>query len=259
MSAVVDHSHSSSADTSWPDPRNPWIADYPTWPEDDLLPRIHWDGKSRLTAIQQKQLRDFYKGNWNAFPDAPGTHIRRERAGGNQRFTLVARDAEFLATLQDGSAWPNMIMLRSIHVDGETYQVRVQGSRLIKAFSLGFRESPDAELIGRSNGSTVLRVSGRHHAGESNAVVTFSDGRRFCYPIIGTGLQDEVMTAVDQNGNKAIRYRKSRRTQQTRSAAKIEVVVNPAFEVTSDLLLLIAISSGFLLTEYRRRPGGGGG
>jgi hypothetical protein len=102
----------------------------------------------------------------------------------------------------------------------------------------------------------VLRVIGRHHRGESNAIVVFSDQRRFHFPILGGGLFDEVMTAVDQEGNKVVRYRQAkRRTAQTRSAAKIEAVVNPVYKVTADTLLLVAVSSGFLLTEYRARPG----
>jgi len=146
-----------------------------------------------------------------------------------------------------------MIMLRSVEVDGHTYLIRLQG----------IRRSRDAELIDISDGSAVLRVMGRHHGGESNAVVAFSDQRRFHFPILGTGLFDEVMTAVDQEGNKVVRYRQAKqrlgRTTQTRSAAKIEAVVNPAYKVTPDILLVIAVSSGFLLTEYRARPGGGGG
>ena len=101
---------------------------------------------------------------------------------------------------------------------------------------------------------------GRHYGGESDAVVAFSDLQRIRFPILGSGLYDEVMTAVDEEGNKVVRYRQAkRRTVQTRSAGKLEVVVNPAQEVTLDLLLLVAVSSGFLLTEYRARPGGGGG
>lgn len=140
-----------------------------------------------------------------------------------------------------------MIMLRSVQVAGHSYQVRLQG----------FRKGHDAELIDPSDGIVVLRVIGRHYGGKSDAVVAFSDQRRFRFPILGTGISDEVMTAVDEEGNKVVRYREAkRRTTQTRSAARIEAVVNPALKVTPDLLLLVAISSGFLLTEYRARPGG---
>ena len=123
----------------------------------------------------------------------------------------------------------------------------------------GLSKSRDAELIDTWDGSAVLRVMGRHYGGKSDAVVAFSDLHQYRSPILGAGLSDGVMTAVDEEGNKVVRYREAkRRTTQTRSAAKIEAVLNPALEVTADLLLLVAISSGFLLTEYRARPGHSG-
>jgi hypothetical protein len=142
-----------------------------------------------------------------------------------------------------------MIMLRSVHVGGRTYQVRFEGR--------GKRD--DAELIDVSNGSTVLRVTGRHYGAQRNTTVHLSPQHRYTFPIIGVGLADEVMTAVDEAGNNVIRYRQAKqrrgRRHQTRSAAMVEAVVNPAYDVTPDILLLIAMSSGFLLTDYRMRSG----
>ena len=109
----------------------------------------------RFSRTHYAQFLQFIRASWKAFPDAPGTHIKRLRAGGRRRYNLIADDSSILATVQDGRAWPTMIMLRSVQVDGQTYQVRVQKTQKIRGLFLGYRKSPDAELIDLSNGKAV--------------------------------------------------------------------------------------------------------
>jgi hypothetical protein len=217
----------------------PWGSTYPLTNEDIRRgARWNWERRDEL----KRQIR----GNWSTFPEVSGTHIRREPTGRKRQYDLVTGDDAVLATVQDRYPWPGGFMLRSVRVGEHSYRIRPEKIRL----------KTNLELVDIETGSVDLWVEGRHYGGKTDAVVHLSPQCWFRFPILGSSPTDEVMTAVDEMDRRVIRFRQSKtRSSQARSAAKIEVVVNPDHKVSTELLLVIAIASGFLLTEYTMRQG----
>jgi len=170
--------------------------------------------------------------------------------GHRGEFELVTDDQRVLGTLREGSPWPGQMLLRSVTIDGRRFHMTPAKRRA----------TTDLALVDDATGSVVLRVFGRHHAGEAKAEIQLASGTRLRFPMLGGGPKLAVMTAVDQTGKRLLRFRQGKRLSlQTRTAARIEVVVNPAVALITDLVLVIAVASGFILTEHRSKPGGGGG
>jgi hypothetical protein len=62
------------------------------------------------------------------------------------------------------------------------------------------------------------------------------------------------MTAVDQAGNKAVRYRFI--SNRSRAGGTVEITLHPDWKLTDELALALAISAPWL-GEYLQEGGGG--
>jgi hypothetical protein len=105
-------------------------------------------------------------------------------------------------------------------------------------------------------GAPVFYVSGAHISGYAGTLITFPDQRWLGFPVRGTKLSSKwaIMTAVDQAGRKAARYRFVHAGSRLRLA--VEITVHPDRQLTDELVLAIAVSAGWFREYYW---GGGGG
>ena len=102
-------------------------------------------------------------------------------------------------------------------------------------------------------GRPVLWITGSNSAFKASARITFPDERWLRFLVRGTGERNGIMTAVDQAGNKVIRFR---RGGQDRDHGT-DVVVHPDRELTEELVLSIAMSAGWLHDYFQTSSGGG--
>lgn len=90
-------------------------------------------------------------------------------------------------------------------------------------------------------GTPVLYTYGIHYAGRADTCITFPDRRWLEFPVWGRFKADAIMTAVDQDGNEVAEYRAPGRVRDT-----VEITVHPDWKLTDELVLVIAISAGWL-------------
>ena len=94
-------------------------------------------------------------------------------------------------------------------------------------------------------GTPVLYASGGCYNERATARVTFPDQRWLRFLVRGTHPENAIMTAVDQAGNRVVRYRRPAEGWDT-----VEITVNPDWKVTDELILAIAISAGYLKSYF---------
>jgi DivIVA domain-containing protein len=103
-------------------------------------------------------------------------------------------------------------------------------------------------------GNPVLYVSGRNFASRAWASITFPDLRWLRFLVRGTRKENAIMTAVDQAGNSAVRYRITHSRSWARDT--VEITVHPEWELTDELALAIAVSAPWI-PGYFSKAGGG--
>ena len=106
-------------------------------------------------------------------------------------------------------------------------------------------------------GTPILHTTGVNQYGRACACISFPSQGWLRFLVRGTERADAVMTAVDQAGNRVARYRINDGGRK-RGAGPVEITVNPAWKLTNERLLAIAISAPWL-GSYFVQPGAGGG
>jgi hypothetical protein len=102
-------------------------------------------------------------------------------------------------------------------------------------------------------GQPVQWMTGSNYAFKASARITFPDERWLRFLVRGTSEKHAIMTAVDQAGNKVIRFRR-------RGAYRdygTDVAVHPDRELTEELVLAIAMSADWLHDYFQTGSGGG--
>jgi hypothetical protein len=208
----------------------------------------------RLSAFDSWGIGTFdwinAKQAWTTFPDLQGTHLRRRRLQMGH-YELVDDDTgTAFGRIREGRAGAHRLGLQAVTTASGTYRVTQVGDRRNDVFDLTDEKN-----------MPVLRVTGRHWAGRESSVVRLSEGRWYRFPILRRLPGGSVMTAIDQSGNKVAQFRRepSRMGRGSLLQHRIEVVVNPAHEVTEEIIWMIAAVSGFTVTWYAAQPGGGSG
>jgi hypothetical protein len=102
-------------------------------------------------------------------------------------------------------------------------------------------------------GRPVLWITGSNYAFKASARITFPDERWLRFLVRGTRERNGIMTAVDQAGNKVIRFRRGGAYRDCGT----DVVVHPERELTEELVLAIAMSAGWLHDYFQTSSGGG--
>jgi DivIVA domain-containing protein len=104
-------------------------------------------------------------------------------------------------------------------------------------------------------GTPILYTGGLAFAHRAWASITFPDQRWLRFLVRGTDEGNAIMTAVDQAGNKAVRYRRQL-VPGTFGRNLVEITVHPDWKLTDELALAIAISAPWLRGYFQ--TGGGG-
>ena len=93
-------------------------------------------------------------------------------------------------------------------------------------------------------GTPILYTSGRNFAFRAWASITFPDQRWLRFLVRGTEDRNAIMTAVDQAGNRAIRYRII--SSRYFTGDTMEITVHPDWKLIDELALAIVISAHWL-------------
>jgi hypothetical protein len=245
-------------------------------------------GRRKQQAAQAGQdweyLAQECADEWRDFGQQPGTYLRSAwvRAA---RFELRTTQVQAIASVGGHLWFMPRFAPKVVRAGGRSFRFRMtapagsssQGIAEIAADSARDRDGhfaakttssreqeADAKRRARERlvevvdkaGTPILYISGRNFDGRAWARISFPDQRWLRFLVRGTGKANAIMTAVDQAGNKAARYRiLSRGFIPGRNV--VEVTVHPNRQLTDELVLAVAISAPWL-GEYFDLPGGGG-
>lgn len=206
------------------------------WRDFGQLPGVRlWWGKagralSELRTSDQQTLASERVGRWSnstvnvggrsfAFKAVDGT-AQPAPPGADEFFASVARDAfgHFTTTLG--------------------------------GYTQPWRSSVRVGEFADETGTPALYTCGVNFNFRAYCSIMFPDHRRLRFLVRGTERSNAIMTAVDQTGKSAARYR-------IVDKKTTEIVVNPGWELTDELTLAIAISAPWL-DSYFQRPESGG-
>jgi DivIVA domain-containing protein len=207
---------------------------------------------------------------WSDFGQVPGTHLwwvrtraRRRELQTAEQNTIASGDGwldsfringrTFTAKQVNESSWPGVTESAAHHIrdqDGHYLDLdSTLSSKLqAKADSQGPRRSNrfKATEVCDEEGTPVLYTTGMHYADSARGCITFPDRRWLRFPVRGTDTRNAIMTAVDQGGNKAARYRITRQSFLVARQKQIEITVHPDWKLTDELVLAILISAPWI-------------
>ena len=109
------------------------------------------------------------------------------------------------------------------------------------------------ELVDET-GMPILYTSGHNFDHRACACVTFADQRWLRFLVRGTMPENAIMTAIDQTGNKVARYRQSAEDFDPDGLSDVIIAVHPDRELTDELVLAIALSTGWLESYFSSPP-----
>ena len=99
--------------------------------------------------------------------------------------------------------------------------------------------------------------SGTNFGFRAWACISFPDQRWLRFLVRGTQEGNAIMTAVDQAGNRAVRYRII--NSRYFAGDTVEITVRPDWKLTDELALAIAISAPWLADYHAPHPVRGAG
>jgi len=229
---------------------------------------------------------------WHEFGQQPGTHLRwRWVRYGSSRRELCTAEQQTLASLREsgrsvivsagkrsfvftrpggaGSSSPDIaeIAARSSR-DYAGHFAEQAASGRARAEASGRKPSIAQRLAEVSSraplhlaqlvdeaGIPILYTSGVNYGHRACACISFPGQRWLRFFVRGTGRTNAIMTAVDEAGNRAVRYRIVGAGYML-GREKVEITVHPDRDLTDELVLAIAISAPWL-SPYFDQPGGG--
>jgi DivIVA domain-containing protein len=194
---------------------------------------------------------------WRDFGQQPGTQLRWGWTGRYPYSVMHAElyTAEGQTVASARSRWPAWPRPTTVSTGGRTFTWKpVTGSTLpgIAIIRELLDLDPARELLDET-GTPILYTSGKNFNFRAGACITFPDQRRLKFPVRGTELENGIMTAVDQTGNKIARYKGI----HDGSPMGNEITVHPGQQLTNELVLALVISAPWL-DEFFASSGGGG-
>jgi hypothetical protein len=108
------------------------------------------------------------------------------------------------------------------------------------------------QLVNDFSGLPVLWTSGDNYNWRATRFIACPDRRWIRFPVYGSEEQTAVMAAVDQSGGRHVLYKTAKPHR-----SEVKVIVNPADELSDELLLVVALSAD-LLHRYFQLPRSGG-
>jgi DivIVA domain-containing protein len=181
---------------------------------------------------------DNNRQRWRDFPSLPGPHLHRERIDRHRTRIVTSSGAE-MAIVNQQRANKGNPGIRTVDIRGRNFVLETADAGA----------DPEFNLREHATGNSVLRLTGRHYDGVTNSVLHLS-GLQIRFPVRGS-VAHAVMTAVDGNGNQMAKFRRSRDSLRGargggRWPLTFEVAVNPKSSLTTELILIIAVTSGFV-------------
>jgi hypothetical protein len=121
----------------------------------------------------------------------------------------------------------------------------------------GSGKDPRAMVLVDPHGLPVLCSGGQNFDHRAGTYIRLAGGRWFQFPVRGRNCRTAIMTALDQDGNKAALYRMVRADGKFPAPRQAEITVHPDQGITDELLLVLAVSAPWLWTYLLRDSGGG--
>ena len=180
-----------------------------------------------------------------AFTNLSGTHVHVRSLGGTKRHYL-RDDGTVLAARHTRWGKNPLYPNPRVTVDGRVFEERLLGKR-----RNNHMRSP-REVVELETGKRLFRIDGLNFNGGANAVIPFSESRRYAFPVEGSRqpyrqvsnpvrrLGYPVMSAVDDEGRVALNF------AEPRDLEAGEIVIAPDQPITSELLVMMATASPFL-------------
>jgi DivIVA domain-containing protein len=209
---------------------------------------------------------------WRDFGQQPGTPLSWVRTGARSRELRTADQRPIASFRYRAAAFfqgsPSFYGNHTLSVGGRTFTLK----KVTRSAWPGIAETigryqpgapahfPRGQTGGRDSllrqlldetGIPVLYRGGQHFDHSAGSYIKFPGQRWLRFPVRCTARSNAIMTAVDQAGNKVVRYRfaGSRKT--------MEIAIHPDQRLTEELTLAIAVSAPWV-ADFFRRPSGGG-
>jgi hypothetical protein len=137
-----------------------------------------------------------------------------------------------------------------INAHGRRYRVR----------RIGKSKDLVRDLVDIATDATVMTMTGTHYADRATTRLRMADGLSLTFPVTGSRTR-ATMSAVNEAGDRLIRYRvnKPRRgiwaIGPVLDLIPVEVAVADGAETIPNLALLIAVTSGYVRSVFRRPSG----
>ena len=229
---------------------------------------------------RRKQETARRKETWHGLAQQPGTHLRWESPWGwraelrtaeqqaiaavrgrfgpgveSRRVTVISAGGRSFTGNKveipdpgNPASWPPGIA-EIIRHSGASSQ---KPTRAFRA-QLGAYLNTLTEFVDET-GTPVLYTIGRHFDHGSGACITFPDQRWLEFPVQRALKTHAIMTTVDQDENKVAQYRAPslHPFRQT-----VEITVHPDWDLTDELVLVIAISAPWFYSYFKIQVGGG--
>jgi hypothetical protein len=211
------------------------------------------DRAGRTAGRHRRALRGRYAEEcwkaWDEFDRQPGTYLRLEWIK-IARCELRSVDLQTIASMT--YRWSDILGATDIPEMGD----RVSTSK--GSFVLVRTRAKQSRKLVDDTGTPILYTSGRNFERSARASISFPDGRSLRFPVRGTHRANAIMTAVDEVGNSAARYRIIRFGRSGGLRNNVQVAVHPGWELTNELVLAITISAPWLSSYFSVQMGGGG-
>jgi hypothetical protein len=219
--------------------------------------RRRWQAETRRYLIEDCTRA------WRDFGELPGARLRWVRVG-LHRYELRTAELHTIASVRGielarWTAGGRTFAAKQLDTSRSPDPVADEIAAIARRDKIGHFADASDEITSTPPDRTValvdeagiplLYLSGRNFAYRQYARITFPDRRWLRFWVRGTSRRNAIMTAVDQAGNKVIRYRRD--AEQDRGT---DIAVDPDQRLTEELVLAIGISAPWL-TGYFETPG----
>jgi hypothetical protein len=250
---------------------DPWcdlpVANQVTWPG----PGGPGERSGDLRRQARRYLKEQCGREWCDFGLLPGTHLWESKVGWSASHReLCTSDQQTLAEVRPKavSAGGRNFTLKDVHWKRYSDPVIAEIAARAVLDSAGHFDADTGRKIQQMQwlphqnvtalideaGAPILYTTELAVAYTWMRGITFPDQRRLRFRIRGPGFNN-IMTAVDQAGNRIARYRVTGKGR----TRKTDITVNPSRNLTDELVLAIAISAPWLADYHAPHPVRGAG
>jgi hypothetical protein len=179
--------------------------------------------------------------DWHEFSDLAGTHAKWRQP--DHKAELTSTEGQVLATLEPASVKGQVSLSLAPRigraVESCTYENRRNGKQ-VSSVRAPF------ELVDVTTGQRILRVESMPENRSVFGQIQTSS-HNYAFPVQGERQRYATMSAVDEVGHTALRYREEPgRLPVTRMYRDLEIVISPDQAISVELCCLLAVTRSFL-------------